>query len=224
MPTPLLIATGLSKKFTSGHETITVLDHMDFTIHTGEMVAIIGESGTGKTTLLQVLGGLSSADQGTLTLKGQTIEMTQDREQARFRNKQIGFVFQSHHLLPEFTALENTIMPGLINGSEYSSLKRQGIELLSRVGLQRQTHQSITELSGGEQQRVALARALIMKPALLLADEPTGNLDPHTGQLVFDLIRELNREFELTTVMVTHNHTLAQQMDRCLTLKEGSLS
>ena len=223
MPQPLLVARGLTKTFKSGSEKITVLDNMDFTIHAGEMVAIIGESGTGKTTLLQVLGGLSSPDKGILTLNNLTIELTNKQQQAAFRNKEIGFVFQSHHLLPEFTALENTMMPGLIAGIPFNKLKKEALLLLNKVGLSRQVEQPITELSGGEQQRVALARALVRKPTILLADEPTGNLDPHTGNMVFALIRELNHELGLTTVLVTHNLTLAEKMDRRLTLKDGIL-
>jgi lipoprotein-releasing system ATP-binding protein len=223
MQQPLLVARGVTKKFQSGHDEITVLDNMDVTIYTGEMVAIIGESGTGKTTLLQVLGGLSSPDNGSLSLNSTPIKMTNEKKQSDFRNKEIGFVFQFHHLLPEFTALENTMMPGLISGVPYTQLKKEATEILGKVGLSRQLTQPITELSGGEQQRVALARALIMQPSILLADEPTGNLDPQTGDLVFDLIREINHEFNLTTVMVTHNHHLAEKMDRCLTLKDGIL-
>lgn len=223
MQTPLLVARNLLKTFTSGTEKITVLKQMNFTIHAGEMVAIIGESGTGKTTLLQVLGGLSSPDSGTLTLNSQPIEVANEKQQASFRNKEIGFVFQAHHLLPEFTALENTMMPGLISGAPRATLIREASDLLRKVGLSRQLEQPITELSGGEQQRVALARALVRRPTILLADEPTGNLDPVTGQQVFDLICELNHEFGLTTVMVTHNHSLARKMDRCLTLKDGTL-
>ncbi len=223
MQNPLLVAQGLTKTFTSGHDKITVLNNMDFTIYSGEMVAIIGESGTGKTTLLQVLGGLSAPDSGSLKLNKKTIEMANEKQQSEFRNKEIGFVFQSHHLLPEFTALENTMMPGLIAGIPAQQLQNEATSLLHKVGLSRQLKQPITELSGGEQQRVALARALIRKPKFLLADEPTGNLDPHTGDIVFDLICELNQELQLTTVMVTHNHSLAQKMDRCMTLKDGLL-
>lgn len=223
MVQPLLVARDLTKTFQSGSEKIIVLNNMNFTINTGEMVAIIGESGTGKTTLLQVLGGLSSPDNGVLTLNSQTIELANKCQQARFRNKEIGFVFQSHHLLPEFTALENTMMPGLIAGLPFKNLKKEALQLLDKVGLSRQVEQPITELSGGEQQRVALARALVRKPTILLADEPTGNLDPHTGDMVFNLIRELNTELNLTTVMVTHNMSLAKKMNRCLTLKDGIL-
>ncbi len=223
MQTPLLVATGLTKTFKSGLETITVLNNMDFTINKGEMVAIIGASGTGKTTLLQVLGGLSTPDQGALTLDSTIIEMSNEKQQSEFRNKKIGFVFQSHHLLPEFTALENTMMPGLIAGEPHGILKDKATRFLHKVGLSRQLQQPINELSGGEQQRVALARALVMEPIILLADEPTGNLDPHTGDIVFDLIRELNKELNLTTVMVTHNLSLAAKMDRCMTLRDGVL-
>ncbi len=223
MRTPLLIAKNLTKTFQSGSDKITVLDRVNLTINKGEMVAIIGESGTGKTTLLQVLGGLSAPDQGTLTIDSAPITIANEKQLAKYRNSTIGFVFQSHHLLPEFTALENTMMPGLIGGLPSAPLEKDATALLQKVGLSRQLNQPITELSGGEQQRVALARALVRNPSILLADEPTGNLDPHTGNKVFELICELNKEFHLTTIMVTHNHALAQKMDRCLTLNNGNL-
>lgn len=223
MSSPLLVATDLVKSFMSGHEKIVVLNQMNLTINAGEMVAIIGESGTGKTTLLQVLGGLSSPDTGRLTLSGEPIEVANEKQQASFRNKEIGFVFQAHHLLPDFSALENTMMPGLIAGIPRATIEKDAIQLLDKVGLKRQLAQPINELSGGEQQRVALARALVRRPTILLADEPTGNLDPATGHIVFDLIGELNKDLGLTTVMVTHNHELAKKMDRCLMLYKGTL-
>lgn len=220
---PLFVAQKISKHFDSGEQRVKILKEINLTLHAGEMVAIVGASGTGKTTLLHLFGGLARPDSGTMHCAGVDLDNKNDNELARFRNNTIGFVFQFHHLLPEFTALENTIMPGLIAGLKGPQLQEYGLELLDRVGLAGHEEQAVGELSGGEQQRVALARALIRKPALLLADEPTGNLDPQTGRKVFALLQSLNRDLNLTTVMVTHNHELAGRMDRCLVLKEGIL-
>ncbi|MBI5558106.1 MAG: ABC transporter ATP-binding protein [Deltaproteobacteria bacterium] len=216
-------AHGLSKAYGRGAGKVQVLQDLDLDLFRGEMVAITGVSGTGKSTLLHLLGALDRPDQGSLHYKGEPIFQRDDASLAVFRNKTIGFVFQFHHLLPEFTALENTIMPGLIAGKKKEEMAPDGTELLNKVGLAHRLDHKVGELSGGEQQRVALARAIIMKPALLLADEPTGNLDPKTGEKVFDLIREMNHSFGLTTVMVTHNYGLASRMDRCLTLLNGKL-
>ena len=216
-------ARGLVKSYGQGSQKVEVLKNVDLELAKGEMVAITGASGTGKSTLLYVLGALDRPDQGTLTYKNENIFKRDESQLADFRNKTIGFVFQFHHLLPEFSALENTMMPGLISGMEKKELLPASMDLLNRVGLSHRVHHRVGELSGGEQQRVALARSIIMKPALLLADEPTGNLDPNTGDKVFDLIKEMNKNFGLTTVMVTHNYRLARQMDRCLTLVDGSL-
>jgi len=201
---------------------IEVLKGLDLDLEQGEMIAIIGASGTGKSTL-HLLGTLDRPNDGTLLYKGDNVFDHTDLQLAEFRNRTIGFVFQFHHLLPEFTALENIIMPGMIRGNNKSELMQQGKELLVKVGLEKRFDHKIGELSGGEQQRVALARAIIMKPALLLADEPTGNLDPKTGDKIFELIQEMNQDFGLTTVMVTHNHQLAKKMDRCLVLRDGKL-
>ena len=205
------------------HGSLQVLAGVSLRLVAGEMVAVVGASGTGKTTLLHILGALDQPSQGQLFYRGENVFEKSDDQLALFRNQVIGFVFQSHHLLPEFNALENVLLPGLIAGQKQSALVGYAEYLLDRVGvLNRSTHK-VGELSGGEQQRVALARALIMKPAVLLADEPTGNLDPKTGRKVFELIRELSETLSLATVMVTHNLDLAHRMSRCLVLRDGGL-
>ncbi len=216
-------ARGVTKTFVQGSTSLEVLKGVDIRIGQNEMIAIVGTSGTGKTTLLQILGGLDRPSSGSLYYKDEDLFLKNDQELSSFRNRTIGFVFQAHHLLPEFTALENVMMPGMIGGIGQQEILDRANELLEEVGLADRTKHKIGELSGGEQQRVALARALIMKPSLLLADEPTGNLDPATGNKVFELIREMNRNLGIAIVMVTHNHELAGQMDRCLALKEGIL-
>lgn len=216
------VAQGIEKIFNSFHN-LQILKGIDLHLKNREMVAIVGASGTGKTTLLHILGTLDRPTKGKLIYQNQDVFAKNDTELSAFRNKKIGFVFQFHHLLSEFTAFENIMMPGLISGANKKQLRHDAMDLLDKVGLaDRATHKT-GELSGGEQQRVALARALIMKPSLLLADEPTGNLDPKTGRKMFDLICEINNAFSLTTVMVTHNLTLASELDRCLTLADGKL-
>ena len=216
-------ARGLVKSYGHGLGKVEVLNDLNLELLRGEMVAITGVSGTGKSTLLHILGTLDRPDKGTLCYKNEDIFKRDEGNLANFRNQAIGFVFQFHHLLPEFSALENTIMPGLIAGKKKEELFDDGRELLKKVGLAHRLDHRVGELSGGEQQRVALARSIIMKPQLLLADEPTGNLDPKTGEKVFHLILDMNHDFGLTTVMVTHNFALARQMDRCLTLRNGKL-
>jgi lipoprotein-releasing system ATP-binding protein len=216
-------ARGLVKSYGHGLGKVEVLNDLNLELLRGEMVAITGVSGTGKSTLLHILGTLDRPDKGTLCYKNEDIFKRDEGSLANFRNQAIGFVFQFHHLLPEFSALENTIMPGLIAGKKKEELFDDGRELLKKVGLEHRLDHRVGELSGGEQQRVALARSIIMKPQLLLADEPTGNLDPKTGEKVFHLILDMNHDFGLTTVMVTHNFALARQMDRCLTLRNGKL-
>lgn len=221
---PLLEAKGLFKTYGTGAAEIQVLKGIDITISSGEMVAVIGASGSGKTTLLQVLGTLDRATRGTLSFSGRSLENLYEDQLSLHRNQNIGFIFQFHHLLPEFSALENVMMPGLIHGENKTKLAGRAEELLSKVNLSHRLQHRSGELSGGEQQRVALARALIMNPSLLLADEPTGNLDSKSGQMVFDLLHNLSRERKLSVVMVTHNQKLAQAMDRCLTLQDGVLN
>ena len=219
----LLEARGLTRRYAGGGATITVLDGLDFAVRPGELCAVVGVSGSGKTTLLQILGSLDRPDEGELRFRGDDVLALADTALARHRNRNIGFIFQFHHLLPEFNALENVLMPARIAGRIDAKTTARARELLAAVGLDRRmTHRS-GELSGGEQQRVALARALIMEPALVLADEPTGNLDAAAGQTVFELLQDLAKSRNLAVVMVTHNLDLAHAMDRCLTLKGGKL-
>ncbi len=219
---PLFEARGITMTF-AGPPQLTVLNNLDITIAEEEMIAIVGASGTGKTTLLNILGTLERPTAGSWLYQGRDVFARQGRELDNFRNRAIGFVFQSHHLLPEFSAVENIMMPGLIAGMDRTALRQEADILIAKTSLTNQADSKIGELSGGEQQRVALARALIMKPALLLADEPTGNLDPDTGLKVFELLEEMSNTFKLATIMVTHNYHLAARMDRCLTLADGRL-
>lgn len=221
--TPLFRAENLCKSYLSGTEKIHILNGVNLTINSGEMMAIVGASGSGKTTLLQILGTLDTADKGKLFFEGKDLGLKSDQELSGFRNRSLGFIFQFHHLLPEFSALENVMMPGLIAGKKKEEMEGPARLLLQQVELDHRTSHRVGELSGGEQQRTALARALIMKPALLLADEPTGNLDSRAGNLVFDLIRSLCRELSLAAIMVTHNSELAEKMDVSSTLKDGIL-
>ena len=220
---PLLQAKALCKSYRSGLDTITVLEQVDLTVQPREMTAIVGASGSGKTTLLQILGTLDQADSGQLFFQGTDLSSKNEPDLAGHRNTHIGFIFQFHHLLPEFTALENVMMPGLINGRPRAALKAKACSLLEQVGLNERLQHRSGELSGGEQQRVALARALVMDPALLLADEPTGNLDSASGNRVFALLRQLSENLGLAVVMVTHNMELAAAMDHRFTLADGRL-
>ena len=221
---PLLQAEGIHKSFGSGRNSINVLQGIDIVVERGEMIAIVGESGSGKTTLLQILGTLDLPSAGTITFDGQQLAKLREKDLSRHRNQNVGFIFQFHHLLPEFTALENVMIPGMIQGLDKDELLGRAKTLLEQVNLAHRLHHRSGELSGGEQQRVALARALAMRPTLLLADEPTGNLDSKSGQLVFDLLKDMSRDRGLSVVMVTHNQSLARVLDRCLTLKDGLLT
>ncbi len=219
----LLQAVNIHKSYGAKEDPVQVLRRVNLEISPGEMLAIVGASGSGKTTLLQILGSLDVPDKGGLYFSEQDLTTLSENKMAAHRNKNIGFIFQFHYLLPEFSALENVTMPGRIAGLVGKKLQEDGQQLLEQVGLgHRMTHRS-GELSGGEQQRVALARALIMRPALLLADEPTGNLDSGSGQQVFELLTELCQTRSMSVAMVTHNMELARAMDRCLTLKDGCL-
>jgi lipoprotein-releasing system ATP-binding protein len=200
-----------------------VLSGIDLNIAGGETVAIVGESGVGKSTLLHLLGGLDRPNQGTVCVGGTDLGPLRDRELARFRSDRIGFVFQFHHLLPDFTALENVMMPCLIAGEAPAAAKDRATAILERVGLAERLLHRPGELSGGEQQRVAVARAVVRRPALVLADEPTGNLDPDTGSEVERLLIELNHEAGITCVVVTHSPRLAGAMDRTMRLTHGHL-
>ncbi len=213
----------LCKQFSSGKEKIEILHDVNISVDAGEMLAIVGASGSGKTTLLQILGTLDTPDSGKLLFKEKDLCSQSENTLSKFRNQSVGFIFQFHHLLPEFSALENVMMPGLIAGKTREEMRIPATELLRQVELDHRTEHRINELSGGEQQRTALARALIMKPALLLADEPTGNLDTRAGNLVFDLIRSLCSELSLATIMVTHNRDLAERMDSTSILQDRTL-
>jgi lipoprotein-releasing system ATP-binding protein len=216
-------AIGIEKYYKDVGNRIDVLKGVDLHLPQGEMIAIVGASGTGKTTLLHILGTLDRPTAGMLFYSGVEVLKKNDMELSVYRNKAIGFVFQFHHLLPEFTALENVMMPGLIAGHDKKQMAEEAADILGKVRLSERIQHKVGELSGGEQQRVALARAIIMKPLLLLADEPTGNLDTKTGYKVFNLLQEMSEEYSLSAVMATHNLELAGEMDRCLTLAEGKL-
>ena len=222
--TAILEATRLVRRFVGGDGTaFTVLDGVDLSVAAGEFVAIIGASGSGKSTLLHLLGGLDRPDAGVVALEGTPYHGLDAAALAAIRNRRIGFVFQFHHLLRDFTARENVMMPWLIAGETERSAATRADQLLDRVGLQSRATSRVTVLSGGEQQRVALARALVTEPAILLADEPTGNLDPHTAASMHDLLCELAGASGTAVVVVTHNRALAQRADRVLALEDGLL-
>jgi lipoprotein-releasing system ATP-binding protein len=218
-----IIVRGLCKNFSNGGAIINVLNEVDFELAAGETVAIVGASGIGKSTLLHILGTLDRPDSGRLLFRGDDVFAYDDLTLAHFRNESIGFVFQFHHLLPEFSSVENTMMPALIKGTSKQEAARAAENILIRVGLKDRLHYRVGKLSGGEQQRVALARALVLRPALLLADEPTGNLDKSNSQQVHALLMELNRELSMTLVVVTHNTELASFMSRRVTIADGKL-
>jgi lipoprotein-releasing system ATP-binding protein len=217
-------AVNLTKKYRSGDDELVVFSGLNLQVDRGERVAIVGESGTGKSTLMHLLGGLDRPSQGAVWIGQRNITGMSDAELADMRNREIGFVWQTHYLLPEFTALENVMMPLLIRGSSREEASRAAFTRLDEVGLKpRATHRA-GELSGGEQQRVVLARALVGNPAVLLADEPTGNLDARTGERIMGMLEELHRSHGLTSVYVTHNLSFARRSDRVLKLDGGELS
>lgn len=222
--TPLFRAADIIKTYGSESNALTVLKSVSLSVWPGEMTGIIGASGSGKTTLLQILGTLDLPTDGTLYFREESLLQRNPGELARFRNQSIGFIFQFHHLLPDFTALENVMMPALIAGKKRQSMITPAKKLLEQVELTHRLDHKVGELSGGEQQRAALARALVMNPELLLADEPTGNLDSRAGDLVFNLLQNLCKERKLAAIMVTHNTRLAERMDHCLKLKDGVLN
>jgi lipoprotein-releasing system ATP-binding protein len=221
---PLLSVRHVFKSYFLHGKRIDVLRGVSLDIERGELVSLVGASGAGKSTFLHVLGTLDAPAAGEVFFEGQSVFDMNDAQIAAFRNRTIGFVFQSHFLLPEFTALENVAMPALIQRLERPRAFGWARELLERVGLGARVDHRPGELSGGEAQRVALARALVLKPALLLADEPTGNLDPATGEGIHQLLREVNRDLGITAIVVTHNEALARSMPRRLRLAEGQVS
>ena len=220
---PLVQVGKLTKIYNGRVEEVTVFRDLDLDVAKGEMVAIVGASGAGKSTLLHLIGGLDRATSGSLKIGEFDIGKSSELDLARFRNRQIGFVFQFHHLLPEFSASENVMMPLLISGGTKREAAVRAAELLQRVGLKDRIDHRPGELSGGEQQRVAIARALACGPLLLLADEPTGNLDQRTGEEVHQLIQQLQDEEQLTAIIVTHNEMIASSCDRVLRLDRGRL-
>lgn len=221
--TPLLEVEDLHKFYEMDGRPLKVLDGVSLSLHAGEMVALVGKSGSGKSTFLHLAGTLDSPTSGVVRFQGDDLFARSEAQLARFRNEQVGFVFQSHHLLPEFTALENVLMPALIRRAAAGPAEKRARELLAAVGLADRMRHRPTQLSGGEQQRVAIARALVMKPRLLLADEPTGNLDDATGEEIFRVFVELNREYGISAVVVTHSERLAARLPRRLRLAAGRL-
>ena len=216
-------ARGVEKSYRDGVQRTEVLRGVDLALEPGDLAAIVGPSGSGKSTLLHLLGGLDAADGGEIEVAGQRLDRLTGAELAGFRNRTIGFVFQFQELLPDFTALENVLMPGRIAGRELAGLEQHARSLLEEVGLERRRDRFPSQLSGGERQRVALCRALLLEPPLLLADEPTGNLDPDSGERVFDLLIRLQQRRGTTALVVTHNPDLARRCARLLRLEGGVL-
>jgi lipoprotein-releasing system ATP-binding protein len=221
---PLLRCRGVAQSFGPPDRKVEVLQGLDLSLERGEMVAILGESGAGKTTLLHLVGALDRPHAGSILFRGRDITRLGAAERAAYRNRDLGFVFQLHHLLPEFSALENAMMPLLIRGADAAHARARAAAILEELGLAAQLARRPTQLSGGEQQRVAIARAIAGGPSLLLADEPTGNLDERNAALVFDLLLELHRSRGMTTLLVTHSARLAARCSRVLTMEHGSLT
>ncbi|MDD2724191.1 MAG: lipoprotein-releasing ABC transporter ATP-binding protein LolD [Methylovulum sp.] len=221
MNKPILSCQNLTKRYSQGELDVEVLKGVNLHIGIGEQVAIMGASGSGKSTLLHLLGGLDKPTGGNVVLDGLDLNKIGSRQQAKLRNKSLGFIYQSHHLLGEFTVLENVAMPLLIAGESVTEAKRRATALLQRVGLGHRIAHKPGELSGGERQRAAVARALINKPAVILADEPTGNLDSKTAEQVYQLMLELNQELQVSFLVVTHDHELAAKMGKVLHMEDG---
>jgi lipoprotein-releasing system ATP-binding protein len=219
----MIDVVGLYKSFPMGGRELVVLNDINLRIQRGELIAIMGASGAGKSTLLQILGTLDRPTKGTVSFEGQDVFQLSEQQQAEFRNKRVGFVFQFHHLLPEFTALENACLPAMIQSRDMADVTGEATKLLREVGLGDRLHHKPGELSGGEQQRVSVARALMQQPDLVLADEPTGNLDSHTGDALFALLRQLNRSRGTTFVIVTHNDKLSAHADRIVSMQDGMI-
>src|SRR3954467_4006167 len=223
MAEPYIRASDLSKVYKSGTADLVVFSNVELEVERGEMLALVGESGAGKATLLHLRGGLDRPSSGTIHYGEREISGLSDAEQADFRNKEIGFVWQIHYLLPEFTAQENVMMPLLIRGWPHAKAASESLARLDEVGLRARSSHRAGELSGGEQQRVVLARALVAKPSVLLADEPTGNLDFRTGEMIFELLEGLHRTHHLTSIFCTHNLSFARRCSRVLRMDKGGL-
>lgn len=223
MMSSLLECINLSKQYQEGESQIEVLKQVNFELQVGQQVAILGNSGSGKSTLLHILGALDNPTSGQVLFKGEDIFKFNRKQQAAFRNRQLGFVYQLHHLLPEFSALENVAMPLLIGKLDKKPATTRATEILERVGLSHRLSHKPSQLSGGERQRVAFARALVTNPAIVLADEPTGNLDDKTGETIYQLIGELRQDFNTSFVVVTHDRQLAAKLDTVWELTSGTL-
>ncbi|MGV7962052.1 lipoprotein-releasing ABC transporter ATP-binding protein LolD [Photorhabdus tasmaniensis] len=220
---PLLLCHNLCKKYQEGQVLTEVLKNVTFAIKQGEMMAIVGSSGSGKSTLLHLLGGLDTPTSGEVLFKGHSLNKMSSKARAALRNHELGFIYQFHHLLPDFNAIENVAMPLLIGGKNRSQAQKKALEMLAAVGLEKRAHHRPSELSGGERQRVAIARALVNEPALVLADEPTGNLDLRNADSVFELLGELNRQQGTAFLVVTHDLTLAGRLNRQVEMQDGYL-
>lgn len=223
MKEQILTAENITKAYREGKSSLTIFDGIDFSLEKGESVAILGSSGAGKTTLLNILGGVDLPTSGKVTIAGVDYAGLSEKKRGLIRNRFIGFVYQFHHLLPEFSALENVAMPALIGGDSPKQAKKRSLDLLAKVGLEARVHHKPAELSGGERQRVAIARALVNNPACVMLDEPTGNLDEATAQKVQALIFSLQQELETSFVVVTHDQRLASRLNRVLRLENGRL-
>ena len=224
MNKPLLTCTGISKTYQDGDNQVNVLSSLDLTLNSHELLAITGRSGSGKSTLLHLLGTLDEPSSGEILFNGQDIHRLNKSKQAAFRNQSLGFIYQFHHLLAEFSALENVMMPLLIAGESQQQAKLRAVEMVQNVGLSERAHHKPSQLSGGERQRIAIARALVNRPALVLADEPTGNLDSENALAIFELLKSLRDQQGTSFVVVTHDNELANRLDRVVNLSSGSLA
>jgi len=224
MNKPLLTCTGISKTYQDGDNQVNVLSSLDLTLNSHELLAITGRSGSGKSTLLHLLGTLDEPSSGEILFNGQDIHRLNKSKQAAFRNQSLGFIYQFHHLLAEFSALENVMMPLLIAGESQQQAKLRAVEMVQSVGLSERAHHKPSQLSGGERQRIAIARALVNRPALVLADEPTGNLDSENALAIFELLKSLRDQQGTSFVVVTHDNELANRLDRVVNLSSGSLA
>lgn len=223
MNNPVIACRGLIKRYIDGASKIEVLKQMDLTVEPGEMIAIVGSSGSGKSTFLHLLGGLDKPSAGEIFINGKNVHALSEAEKCKLRNQYLGFVYQFHHLLPEFSALENVGMPLLIQGEDPVIIREKAAHILEQVGLQHRLHHRLGQLSGGERQRVAIARALVASPLCVLADEPTGNLDPANAEKVLELFFDLQKKHQTSVVMVTHDPNIARRAQRMLRIEDGKL-